>query len=113
MPTLQVSATPSKQLPVYQAISSAADSAGVAARAHASRFGYDGAVLFFTLYDPSSGEALTGAACESARAKCEAAAAEAGAYLLGSRPKDLDKYLVDLRNELDPNGIMNPGALRV
>lgn len=113
MPTLQVSATPSKQLSTYEAVLAAASEAGVSARAHASRFDTDGAVLFFTLVDTDSGEALSGGACEAARTACEAAAAEAGAYLLGSRDAAMDSYLSDLRSALDPHGIMNPGALRV
>jgi alkyldihydroxyacetonephosphate synthase len=112
LPTFQVSATPSKQLATYRAVVAAAAELGATARAHASRFDADGAVMFFTLCGPDKLEPLSGDAAETARTTCQAAAAEAGAFLLGSHAASLDSYLATLRAELDPHGIMNPGALR-
>jgi FAD/FMN-containing dehydrogenase len=40
-----------------------------------------------------------------------AAARAAGGWLPGARSTALDPYLIALRAELDPHGIMNPGAL--
>jgi alkyldihydroxyacetonephosphate synthase len=104
-PTLQVTATPAAQRAVYHAVSAAARSLGAAARAHISRFDADGAVLFFTL--TADGHP----APDEVRAACEHAAGAAGGWLLGSRSPSFDAYLVALRHALDPNGIMNPGAV--
>ena len=103
-PTLQVMATPSKLRPVYRAVIDAVAGLGGAARAHISRFDADGAVLFFTL----GGE---GAVDESAARAAERAAQAAGGWLLGARAHKLDTYLRALRDALDPDRIMNPGAL--
>jgi len=99
LPTFQVAAVPPKAAKVYDAVIAAARESGSNARAHASRFDASGCVLFFTLSDPSIREAA------------ESAAEEAGALLLGSRNQKMEPYFVQLRAELDPNGIMNPGAL--
>jgi FAD/FMN-containing dehydrogenase len=99
-PARQVMATPSKLLPVYHAVVAALTSLGGAARAHISRFDADGAVIFFTL--TPNPETLAAA---------ERAAESAGGWLLGARPHTLDTYLRALRDALDPDHIMNPGAL--
>jgi alkyldihydroxyacetonephosphate synthase len=110
LPQLQVTATPGTQLAVYRAVRDAAHSAGAAARAHVSRFDADGAVLFFVLTD-RSGTTLEAPRLEAVRSLCENAARTAGGWLLGSRSKAFDPYLLSLREALDPHGIMNPGAL--
>ena len=93
------------------AVRSAATELGIDARAHASRFDADGAVLFFTLTDAESGEPLADDQVADARATVEEAAGEAGAYLLGAPNLVLDPYFETLRETLDPNGILNPSAL--
>ncbi len=110
MPSFQVSATPGKQLAVYDAVRAAAQEHDAAARAHASRFGLDGAVMFFTLVSPLTGAPLDGERLEDVRAEATAAAAAAGAFLLGVYQEHLGPYLAELQRQLDPNGIMNPGA---
>jgi len=109
-PTLQMAATPSQQLPIYEAVRDAANLAGARARAHISRFDADGAVLFFTLTD-DLGQPLAGDALESAIDAATEAAAKAGAALLGHSQKEVDPYLAAMRERLDPHGIMNPAAL--
>ncbi len=99
LPTFQVSARPSKSAAVYDAVVAAAQQAGVSVEGHASRFDLSGCVMFFTLGDVD------------ARATIEAAAREAGAYSLGARNAALEPYFAELRATLDPDGIMNPGAL--
>lgn len=96
-PHLQVSASPGALVPTYRAIVGATPSA----RIHLSRFYRDGAVLFVTFPD----DPTAGAAAAST------AATGAGGWLLGARPTALDPYLIALRAELDPRGVMNPGAL--
>ncbi|TMQ04476.1 MAG: FAD-binding oxidoreductase, partial [Deltaproteobacteria bacterium] len=104
-PTLQVMATPSKLRPVYRAIGAALAALGWSSRAHISRFDADGAVVFFTL-------ARDGAPADPAAiAAAERAAEAAGGWLLGGRAHKLDSYLRALRDALDPDRIMNPGAL--
>jgi FAD/FMN-containing dehydrogenase len=73
-------------------------------RAHISRFDADGAVIFFTLGNGALVEPEVVTAAEHA-------AEAAGGWLLGARPHRLDGYLRALRDALDPDGIMNPGAL--
>jgi FAD/FMN-containing dehydrogenase len=97
-PNFQVTATPSKLRGAYHAVRGAVAASGATARAHISRFDVSGAVLFFT-FDASVREAA------------EAAARAGGGWLLGARARELDPYLVALRAALDPDGIMNPGAL--
>jgi FAD/FMN-containing dehydrogenase len=104
-PSLQVMATPSKLLRVYQAVAGELAAHGGAARAHISRFDADGAVVFFTL---SHGAAP---ADPDTVAAAERAAEAAGGWLLGARAHKLDGYLRALRDALDPDHIMNPGAL--
>lgn len=104
-PTLQIMATPSKLRPVYRAVVAEAARLGAAARAHVSRFDPDGGVLFFTL-------ARDGATVDdTTHAAIEKAAQAAGGWLLGARAHQLDPYLRALRESLDPQRIMNPGAL--
>lgn len=110
-PTLQVSAPQSRQLAVYRAVLEAAEGRGTGARAHASRFDAHTGVLFFTLFHPGTGEALPAAEAIATRRVCEAAAAGAGADILGQKSGALDRYFERLRARLDPNGIMNPGVL--
>ena len=111
-PSLQVTATPSAQRVVYQKVREAARAGGADVRAHISRFDSGGAVLFFTLVTSGPRPVpLQGPALDQLLAACENAALSAGGWLLGSRSRPLDPYLVALRNALDPKGIMNPGAL--
>ncbi len=110
MPTLQVSATPGKQHRVYEAVLEASRSFNLRARAHASRFGPDGGVLFFTITNPD-GSPSSDALLDETRLALESSAAEAGASLLGADNRALAPYFEDLRRQLDKNGIMNPTAL--
>jgi alkyldihydroxyacetonephosphate synthase len=111
-PSLQVTATSGAQRAVYQRVRDAARAAGARARAHVSRFDADGAVLFFTLFASEDRPLpLDEARLEPVRVACEEAALAAGGWLLGSRSRALEPYLVTLRAVLDPKGIMNPGAL--
>ncbi|MBA3396276.1 MAG: FAD-binding oxidoreductase [Deltaproteobacteria bacterium] len=104
-PTLQVMATPSKVRGVYQRVISDLIANGANARAHISRFDADGAVLFFTFE-------RSGAPADDSLLTLAARSAEAaGAWLLGARAHKLDLYLNALRDNLDPDRIMNPGAL--
>jgi len=111
LPTLQVSAVPTKQEAVYGAVADAARSADVGVRAHAARFDADGAVLFFTLTDLDTGEAIAEERARAPREAAKRAAREAGAFLLGAVSPDTEPYFQRLRHALDPQGIMNPGAL--
>ena len=77
---------------------------------HVSRFDLDGAVVFATFVD-GAGVALAGEPLAAALAPADTAATAAGAWLLGARPTALDPYLAALRAQLDPRGVMNPGAL--
>jgi alkyldihydroxyacetonephosphate synthase len=104
-PTLQVMATPSKLREVYRAVVSGLAGLGGSARAHISRFDADGAVVFFTLDRDGA------PADEATVALAERAAEAAGGWLLGARAHKLDSYLRALRDALDPDRIMNPGAL--
>lgn len=110
LPALQVTASPAKQRAVYRAVTGAVAETGARARAHASRFDHDGAVIFFTFAD-EAGAALAGEALASARGLAEHAAQSAGAVLLDSANHSVAPYFADLRRTLDPRGIMNPGAL--
>jgi alkyldihydroxyacetonephosphate synthase len=112
VPTLQVTAPISREAPVYHAVQAAAREGGFAVRAHASRFDADGAVLFFTLTPPGDDAALSGAAREQARAAAQTAAQGAGAVLFDATNPSLQPYFLELRRQLDPGGVMNPGALR-
>lgn len=105
-PTFQATASPGRLRAAYRAIAAAAPHV----RCHISRFDSDGAVIFATFVD-AQGAALAGDAAAAAHAAAETAATGAGAWLLGARPTALDPYLVALRAALDPDGIMNPGAL--
>ena len=106
-PMFQASAGPGELTAAYHAVRAAVPGA----RLHVSRFDLDGAVVFATFVD-GSGAALTGDALAAALTSAEAAATRAGAWLLGARPTALDPYLAALRAELDPRGVMNPGALQ-
>lgn len=105
-PSFQATAGPGKLRAAYHALRAA----GSRARCHISRFDSDGAVIFATFVD-ERGAPLTGDAAIAAHAAAELAVVGAGAWLLGARPTALDPYLAALRAELDPAGIMNPGAL--
>jgi alkyldihydroxyacetonephosphate synthase len=104
VPSLQVMATPGKLRGVYHTVVDRCAAAGARARAHISRFDADGAVVFFTV-------TRDGGPDPDAVALAERAAESAGAWLLGARAKKLDVYLAALRDALDPDRIMNPGAL--
>lgn len=97
-PQLQISAAPRALRPAYHAIRAAVPGVHL----HVSRFDRDGAVIFATFPDGEVGSASAAAAT---------AATAAGGWLLGVRPTALDPYLVALRAQLDPRGVMNPGAL--
>jgi FAD/FMN-containing dehydrogenase len=103
-PTLQVMAVPGKVRAVYHAVLAAIAAAGGAGRAHISRFDADGAVIFLTIDAGAQ-------AAEALRPAAERAAESAGGCLLGARAVKLDPYLRALREALDPDRIMNPGAL--
>lgn len=109
-PTFQVTATPAKLGGAYHAVCGAVRTAGAIPRGHISRFDADGAVVFAAFVD-HAGVPLTGAAAERVRDAAVAAARAAGGWLPGARALALDPYLVALRAQLDPHGIMNPGAL--
>jgi FAD/FMN-containing dehydrogenase len=114
-PTLQVMATPSRLRAVYHAIARELPALGGTLRAHISRFDADGAVMFLT---PERAAASTASAAAEELADAaeivaaaERAAQAAGGWLLGARAQELDTYLRALRDALDPDQIMNPGAL--
>ena len=109
-PTFQVTATPGRLRGAYHAVCGAARAAGAIPRGHISRFDADGAVVFAAFVD-DDGVALTGAAAERVRDAAVAAARAAGGWLPGARALAFDPYLIALRAQLDPHGIMNPGAL--
>jgi len=111
-PHLQVSAKPGAQSPVQLAVAEAAREHGFLCATYASRFDLDGGVLFFTLLDGDENR-LEGEALARATEHTLAAAQRAGAYLLGAKTSGLDDYYRALRAELDPQTILNPGALRV
>jgi alkyldihydroxyacetonephosphate synthase len=110
-PTLQVTATPATVRAVYHAVVAAVTAAGAAARAHISRFDADGAVIFLTIERAAAAAAAAAPPPDALLAAAERAAEAAGGWLLGARAKKLDPYLRALRAALDPDGIMNPGAL--
>lgn len=115
LPAMQVTAAPGMQRAVYAAVCHAVTRLGegnARARAYASRFDHDGAVLFFTFTDAQGQVLRDGEELSWVRAMAESAAREAGAVLLASMNPGLDPYLDELRRMLDPRGIMNPGALR-
>ena len=108
-PNLQVSATPRKLAPVYEAICASAAKSNFRVRAHSSRFARDGGVLFFTI-STEDGTLLSPKATEMESIKKDAESA--GAYLLESTNASLRGYFEDLRNALDPGRHLNPGVLR-
>ncbi len=104
-PTLQIMATPAKLRSVYRAVNAEAARLGATARAHVSRFDADGGVMFWSIErDGAPADDTTAAAVERA-------AEQAGGWLLGARATKLDTYLRALRDNLDPQRIMNPGTL--
>lgn len=107
-PSFQLSATPARVAEVYEAVRAAARERQLDARAHASRFDLDGAVLFFTVTD-ADGKVL--AADHPARAALLSAASAAGAYLLGATNPVMVPYFDALRDALDPTRVLNPGVL--
>jgi alkyldihydroxyacetonephosphate synthase len=109
-PTFQVTATPARLRGAYHAVCGAVRTAGGFPRGHISRFDADGAVVFVAFCD-EAGVPLTGPAAERVREAAMAAARAAGGWLPGARALALDPYLIALRAQLDPHGIMNPGAL--
>ncbi|MBE7453059.1 MAG: FAD-binding oxidoreductase [Kofleriaceae bacterium] len=115
-PSFQLTATPARLCGAYHAVRGAVTAAGAAARVHLSRFDATGAVLFVTFVDPEAGPVatapvLTGAREAAVRDAALTAARAAGGYLFGGRARELDPYLQALRAALDPDGLMNPGAL--
>jgi alkyldihydroxyacetonephosphate synthase len=104
-PNLQVMATPSKLRAVYHAVLMELANLGRSARAHISRFDADGAVMFATFERGGMADD------DETVAAAERAAEAAGGWLLGARAHKLDAYLRVLRDVLDPERIMNPGAL--
>ena len=105
-PSLQISATPGKQVDVFRAVAEAARGANIAVRAYGSRFDVDGGVFFFTFLDAS------GAPVPDLEGQSMAeAASNAGAIMLGESNTTLAPYLSDLRRELDPKSTLNPGQL--
>lgn len=106
VPSLQVTVPPRVHGKVYRAVCDSARELGAAARAHASRFDNDAAVMFFTFVEGS--EAPPPARLSEIRAAAERAARDAGAVLLGSEATELGPYYEALKQELDPLGIMNP-----
>ena len=111
-PALQVTATPSRLMPAYRAVLAAAEQHGASARAYASRFDIDGAVLFFTFCDADGEHPLDGDDLTALRAEAGAAARDAGSMLLGHTNPGVNPYFAELRKALDPHDIMNPAALR-
>ncbi|HLL24985.1 MAG TPA: FAD-binding oxidoreductase [Kofleriaceae bacterium] len=105
VPSLQVTATPSKVRRVYHHVVTEMTAKGASARAHISRFDADGAVVFFTF--ERSGAPID----DSLLVAAEKAAEAAGGWLLGARAHKLDVYLRALRDAIDPDRIMNPGTL--
>jgi alkyldihydroxyacetonephosphate synthase len=97
-PTLQVMGTPAKLRVVYRAVLDEAARLGAPASAYISRFDPDGAVMFFRVREDIAPAA-------------ERVAETAGGWLIGARATKLDGYLRALRDELDPQRIMNPGTL--
>jgi hypothetical protein len=110
-PHLQLSATPGHQKAVYRAALTATEAAGCKLGTWASRFDMDGAVLFFTALE-DNGRPLEGDRLAEVEAAISAAARDAGAYLLGAGAAELGPYFAALRGELDPGGVLNPGALQ-
>lgn len=116
-PALQVTAMPSKQKRVYQAVVDAVaalDHRGQRAQmlTHASRFDREGAAMFFTFMDASGQQVLDADFLQVVRTAAEVAARDAGAIPFGGENPSLAPYVEELRKKLDPKGIMNPGALR-
>jgi alkyldihydroxyacetonephosphate synthase len=111
LPSVQVTASLIKLKHVYAAVVEALADDGVTARAHASRFDAVGGVMFFSFNDSTSGAALAPDRLESVRSRAQDVARDAGAFLLGMSNPALSPYLESFRAALDPNGIMNPGAL--
>jgi alkyldihydroxyacetonephosphate synthase len=103
-PDLQVGATPGKQLAVYEAVLVAVQAEGATARAHISRFDLDGAVLFFSF--GRRGEAVSAALLATA----ERAVVASGGHLLEGSKSEFAVYYRELKRELDPYAIMNPGV---
>jgi hypothetical protein len=100
-PDFQVSATPSRQVAIYERVLTAVREAGGTACAYLSRFDTDGAVLFFLIDAPDR------AAC---MLKAESAAQGAGGVPLGGQSAAWFPYFQALKRELDPENIMNPDA---
>ncbi|MEZ4365946.1 MAG: FAD-binding oxidoreductase [Kofleriaceae bacterium] len=106
-PTTQLMATPGRLVRVYGAIAAAAAEAGLALRAHVSRFDADGAVVFVTLVRGGAVLAET----DPGAVAVVLAAEGAGAFPLGARSLRLDGYLAALRTAIDPDGVLSPEAL--
>ena len=104
-----MSATPGKQLTVYEAVIAAAAASGHGVCTRASRFDPGGGVLFFTIVDDSN-QAISDERASDVRPALEEAAAGAGAYLLGAWTPSLQPYFKALRLALDPSGTFNPSV---
>ena len=108
LPSLQVSATPGALLSVYEAARRTGSARRCEVRAHASRFDFDGGVLFFSLaHAPDAGLE----ARETAVAAIEEACCAAGAVLVNSPNPLLDPYTSGMRDVLDPDRLFNPDVL--
>ena len=108
-PHLQVSATPGKQLDVYDRVCAAASVADISIRSHAAEFDLDGGVLYFTV--TTSPTDLSRASNETAAAVITGlaeSASLAGGYLLGEWNPILAPYFETLRDVVDPDRILNP-----
>jgi alkyldihydroxyacetonephosphate synthase len=112
-PTFQVMATPRKLAAVYRNVLDAATAAGASARAHVSRFDADGAIVFFSILRGTATLSVdTTDVHDNALVElCKRTATEAGGWLPGAHGLRFAPYLASLHAELDPLGIMNPGAL--
>lgn len=111
LPSVQVTASLINLKHVYAAVVDALTADGIATRAHASRFDAVGGVMFFSFTHAATGEELAADELETIRERAQDVARDAGAFLLGMSNPALGPYLDSFRATLDPNGIMNPGAL--
>lgn len=105
-PTLEVMGTPSRLAAVYHAVIAECAKHRTGVSAHISRFGADGAVLFFTIGPVAHSSEASG----DITAFAERAAEAAGGWLIGARPTKLDSYFQSLKDALDPHHVLWAGA---